>query len=51
MSETSGGRCCCDSAWDRDAARQWWELNLTDLTGPLTLSEIPSEVKGSVASL
>ena len=44
-------RCCCDSAWGRDAARQWWELNLTDLTGPLTLSEIPSEVKGSVASL
>jgi hypothetical protein len=44
-------RCGAGGTWDREAARQWWELNLTDLTGPLTLSEIPSEVAGPVATL
>jgi serine/threonine protein kinase len=44
-------RCGAGGTWDRETARQWWELNLTDLTGPLTLSEIPSEVAGPVATL
>jgi eukaryotic-like serine/threonine-protein kinase len=44
-------RCGSADSWDNDAARRWWELNLTELTGPLTLSETASEVVGSVASL
>jgi len=44
-------RCGSCAGWDRDAARRWWELNLAELTGPLTLGEIPSEVAGSAATL
>jgi serine/threonine-protein kinase len=37
--------CACKSCeqWNSDAARIWWEQNLPELTGPLTLSERPSE--------
>src|SRR5436190_2160047 len=44
-------RCGSGATWDRDAARRWWELNLAELTGPLTLGEIPSEVVGTAATL
>jgi eukaryotic-like serine/threonine-protein kinase len=44
-------RCGSGVTWDRDAARRWWELNLAELTGPLTLGEIPSEVVGTAATL
>src|SRR5262249_19028445 len=44
-------RCSSAHSWDNDDARRWWELNLTELTGPLTLSEAPSEAAGSLAGL
>jgi len=30
--------CCTRSAWNNDAARQWWELHLPELTRALTLA-------------
>jgi tRNA A-37 threonylcarbamoyl transferase component Bud32 len=44
-------RCGAADIWDNDAARRWWEMHLMELTGPLTLTEIPGEVVGSGASL
>jgi tRNA A-37 threonylcarbamoyl transferase component Bud32 len=44
-------RCGAAEIWDNDAARRWWEMHLMELTGPLTLTEIPTEVVGSGASL
>jgi hypothetical protein len=33
--------CHCGSseAWDNAMARHWWETNLMELTGPLTLTD------------
>jgi serine/threonine-protein kinase len=30
--------CGCCGAWTNDAARQWWELHLPELSGPFTLA-------------
>jgi serine/threonine-protein kinase len=35
--------CTMDGAWDNAAAKGWWETNLIELTGPLTLTEPRSE--------
>lgn len=37
--------CACKSCdrWNSDAARIWWEQNLPELTGPLTLSDRHSD--------
>jgi serine/threonine protein kinase len=44
-------RCGAADIWDNEAARRWWEMHLMELTGPLTLTEIPTEVVGSEVSL
>jgi serine/threonine-protein kinase len=36
-------RCGTADAWDNAMARAWWETNLVDLTGPLTLTDQRSE--------
>jgi serine/threonine-protein kinase len=35
--------CTMDGVWDNAMAKRWWEINLTDLTGPLTLTDARSE--------
>ena len=37
--------CGCRSSetWDQTAARQWWQVHLPDLTGPLTLYDVEME--------
>jgi serine/threonine protein kinase len=35
--------CTMDGVWDNAMAKRWWEINLTDLTGPLTLTDPRSE--------
>jgi serine/threonine-protein kinase len=35
--------CTMDGVWDNAMAKRWWETNLTELTGPLTLTESRSE--------
>jgi eukaryotic-like serine/threonine-protein kinase len=36
-------QCCAIDVWDNAMARGWWETNLIELTGPLTLSDPRSE--------
>jgi eukaryotic-like serine/threonine-protein kinase len=44
-SQLYGMTCGCQAAqpWTSQAARTWWEYNLSDLTGPLTIGEAPRE--------
>ncbi len=44
-SQLYGMACGCQAAqpWTSQAARTWWEYNLSDLTGPLTIGEAPRE--------
>jgi tRNA A-37 threonylcarbamoyl transferase component Bud32 len=35
--------CRMDGAWNNAMAKRWWETNLTELTGPLTLTDPRSE--------
>jgi serine/threonine-protein kinase len=32
-------QCCSVDVWDNSMARSWWETNLMELTGPLTLAD------------
>jgi serine/threonine-protein kinase len=52
-SQLYGMACGCQTAiqWTRDSARTWWEYNLADLTGPLTISEAPRDTHRSAVTL
>jgi serine/threonine protein kinase len=42
--------CCTIDVWDNAMARTWWETNLMELTGPLTLTDPrPDDVTRAVA--
>jgi tRNA A-37 threonylcarbamoyl transferase component Bud32 len=45
--------CECKSCdqWTSDAARTWWEHNLSELTGPLTLSESAGDATYTAATI
>jgi len=34
--------CRAAAGWNNDSARAWWETHLLELTGPLTLSAVPT---------
>jgi len=38
---------CRSNAWDRDAAKRWWEMHLMELSGPLTLTDAALELPAS----
>ena len=40
---------CRSCAWDREAAKQWWERHLLELTGPLTLTDADAAVGGEAS--
>ena len=44
-SQLYGLACGCQTSlqWSSAAAKSWWEYNLSDLTGPLTINEPPQE--------
>jgi serine/threonine protein kinase/multidrug transporter EmrE-like cation transporter len=44
-SQLYGLACGCQTSltWTNAAAKTWWEYNLSDLTGPLTVADLPSE--------
>ena len=44
-SQLYGLACGCQTSlqWSNDKAKTWWEFNLSDLTGPLTINEAPQE--------
>jgi hypothetical protein len=44
-SQLYGLACGCQTSvtWTSAAAKTWWEYNLSDLTGPLTVNDLPSE--------
>jgi eukaryotic-like serine/threonine-protein kinase len=35
-------QCRSGESWDHDTARGWWQTHLSELTGPLTMSDMPS---------
>ena len=35
-------RCRTAETWDSDAAQVWWEMHLTDLTGPVAVNDHPT---------
>ena len=43
--------CACTGAegWNQTTARNWWEIHLPELTGPLSLSQHPSKATGPVS--
>jgi len=40
---------CRSSAWDRAAAKRWWEMHLQELSGPLTLTDSALETAAPAA--
>jgi hypothetical protein len=34
-------QCRSGETWDHDAARGWWQTHLPELTGPLTVADVP----------
>lgn len=41
--------CRACEGWNRDLARQWWEVHMREFTGPLTISEAPEPQGVAVA--
>jgi serine/threonine-protein kinase len=40
----------CSEGWTQAAAKNWWEVHLPELTGPLSLSQHPQHATGQIVA-